>query len=61
MNLYIVRYDGMWIGGRAVVFTKNESDALEKVKDDKSTSNFRGEVVRELKPTGVVYNDNGDH
>jgi len=61
VNIYLVRYSGLWLGGEAFVFADNESEALEKVKNDKRTSNFTEVKVKKVESSGVFYNNNGDY
>lgn len=44
-----------------MVFAKSESDALEKVKNDKRTANFEHVKINKVESKGVVYNNNGDY
>ena len=65
MNLYLVRYAGLWLGGKALVFAKSKKSALRKVKEHCETVNFetptQKPTVELLEPTDIVYNDNGDY
>ena len=67
MKLYLVEYEGMWLGGKAIVWAKDEVDALLFVKQHPRTVDFAGgrhgrkPSATELPAEGVVYNDNGDY
>lgn len=61
MNLYLVRYNGLWIGGKAFVWADSIVEAIEKVKNHQGTTNFDTPIVSQCEMTGVIYNDNGDY
>jgi hypothetical protein len=64
MNLYIIEYKGLWLGGVAVVLAKSARQAIELVKEDPSSVNFTEVEVVGLESIGhpkVVYNNNGDY
>jgi hypothetical protein len=60
-KLFFVRYDGLWLGGRALVFADNAEQAIELVKNDADTCSFKDVSAEEIEADGVVYNDNGDY
>jgi hypothetical protein len=60
-KLFFVKYDGWWLGGRALVFADNAEQAIQLVKEDKDTYSFKDVSVEEIEADGVVYNDNGDY
>ena len=62
MNLYKVTYEGLCMGGVAIVLAVNETQAIELVKEHENTVNFCSAPTVELLPSnGVIYNDNGDY
>lgn len=61
MKPYLVRYKGLWMGGKAIVFANNESEAVEKVRGDSATIDFTNIQCEELPCDGVIYNDNGNY
>lgn len=65
MKAFIVRYSGLWLGGKAVVLAESEIEAIELVGLHRSTINFlepdRKPQVEEVPAKGVIYNDNGDY
>lgn len=60
-KLYRVDYDGLWLGGTALVFAGSEQEAINLVESDDFTVDFKDVEVKELPLEGVVYNDNGDY
>lgn len=61
MKVFKVTYDGFWLGGKAIVIAKNETDAVNQVRDHDRTAAFNNVKVTELPAKGVLYNDNGDY
>lgn len=61
MKLFRVYYEGSWMGGCALVFAKDATEAEELVAKDPGTFNFESVQVIEVETTGVVYNYNGDY
>lgn len=60
-RLYKVTYDGLWLGGTALVFATSPEDAIAQVAADAGTANFKDATAEVLPKSGVVYNDNGDY
>lgn len=62
LRFWRVNYKGLWLGGVAIVAAKSASDAIEIVRSDAATKNFKeyGAVLIPL-DGGVLYNDNGDY
>lgn len=58
---YMVTYEGLWLGGCAVVRAKSKKDAIEMVRNDNLTVDFNDVEVEVLDDSGVLYNDNGDY
>ncbi|EJT0117313.1 hypothetical protein NVX19_003589 [Salmonella enterica] len=61
MKIFRVNYSGLWMGGVAIVIAETEEDAIEQVKNHRTTLEFKNVTVEELPSSGVVYNDNGDY
>jgi hypothetical protein len=64
MKAYYITYDGIWLGGKAVVLAESEDEALDLVKNDKATIEFTDvgvEEVHDLTEAVVLYNDSGDY
>lgn len=61
MKVFEVRYDGLWLGGKAIVIAETKEEAIELVRNHSSTISFEDVRVNELPSTGVVHNDNGDY
>ena len=66
MKLFEVRYDGMWRGGKAIVFATSKSQAINAVKNHSLTQSFITPLgakpkAIELPMKGVVYNDSGEY
>jgi hypothetical protein len=60
--IYKVTYEGLWMGGVAIVIAENETQAIELVKEHEDTVNFCSTPTVKLLPSiGVVYNDNGNY
>jgi hypothetical protein len=57
--LYKVTYKGSWLGGSAIVFAKDETEALRLV--GAVSCNFTDVKIELIKKEGVVYNDDGDY
>lgn len=65
MYAYRVTYEGLWLGGKAIVIAANEEDAIELVRQHKNTVRFNkvnAEVITSF-PTDVIVldNSNGDY
>ena len=60
-RLYEVTYDGLWLGGTAIVFATSPEDAIAQVAADSTTVGFKDVTVKLLPKNGVVYNDNGNY
>lgn len=63
MNIYLIKFDGLWMGGKAVVKAYDKTKAYEIVK--KEWPNIEPiEKCRitkfDMKP-GLVYFDSGDY
>lgn len=61
MSIFKVTYNGLWMGGVAIVVAETPEQAIELVKNHKDTIEFNRVDVELLEPTGVLYNDNGDY
>lgn len=61
MKLFVINYDGLWLGGKAIVFAENEKDALDQVRNDPTTVEFKNVKIEEVKAEGIIHNDNGDY
>jgi hypothetical protein len=61
MKVFLVSYDGLWMGGQSVVIAEHKLSALQLVKDSPNTTNFVNASAVELPSEGVVYNDNGNY
>lgn len=60
-RLYKVTYDGLWLGGTAIVVATSPEDAIAQVAADSGTTNFKDAEAELLPKNGVVYNDNGNY
>ncbi|URC22461.1 hypothetical protein KAMAJI_00330 [Serratia phage vB_SmaM-Kamaji] len=58
---YAVRYDGLWLGGKAIVLAQNEGEAERMVAEHQNTVSFKDVEVYPLDTEGVLHNDNGDY
>lgn len=65
MNAYLVTYDGLWLGGTAVVLAENPDHAKAIVATDPKTVSFNRVKVElitaNLTVPAVLSNDNGDY
>lgn len=62
LKSFIVYYDGLWMGGKAVVRARDEEEAKQLVKEDRRTISFKDVVVEQVGANEhVIYNDNGDY
>lgn len=64
MKQWLVTYDGLWLGGKAVVVAASQQEAEELVRNHKSTVKFNNVFTAELgelSESCVLYNDNGDY
>ena len=65
MNAYLVTYDGLWMGGTAVVLAENPDHAKALVATDPKTVSFNRVKVElitaNLTVPAVLSNDNGDY
>jgi hypothetical protein len=64
MKAFLITYDGVWLGGKAVVLAETKEEAIELVKNDEQTVEFNDVQVEQeldIKFPCVFYNDNGDY
>lgn len=61
MKLFEVRYRGLWLGGKSIVFAENKEEAIELVRCHPNTVEFTDVLVNEIEVGGIVHNDNGDY
>lgn len=61
MKIFRVNYSGLWMGGVAIVIAETKEDAIEQVRNHRTTLEFKNVTVEKLPSSGVVYNDNGDY
>ena len=61
MKLFDIRYKGLWLGGKSLVFAENEEQALSLVREDPTTVGFENVTKEEIKAEGIIHNDNGDY
>jgi hypothetical protein len=63
LKAYKVLYDGLCLGGVAIVLAYTEQEAIGLVSKDSKTCDFENVRVAELihEPGAVLYNDNGDY
>lgn len=65
MNAYHVTYDGLWLGGTAVVLAESPDHAKALVAADPKTVSFKRVKVElitaDLSVPAVLHNDNGDY
>lgn len=65
MKAYLVTYDGLWLGGSAVVLAENEDHAKSLVATDPKTVSFKRVkaelITADLSAPAVLRNDNGDY
>lgn len=65
MNAYLVTYNGLWLGGTAVVLAENPDHAKALVATDPKTVSFnrvKAELITsDLSVPVVLLNDNGDY
>lgn len=65
MKLYRVTYEGLWMGGEAIVLADNAARALELAKQHEDSVNFEKpwveQIYHQLTDEGVVSNDNGNY
>lgn len=59
-RMYEVVYDGLWLGGVAVVKAFDPEEARAIVESHPKTVEFKHVRVREIEGP-VFYNDNGDY
>lgn len=59
-NGHKVRYNGLWLGGIAIVAATCEDEAIQLVKEHPWTTSFT-DVTVELVEGPVLFNDNGDY
>ena len=59
---FLVRYDGSYLGGRAVVWANDEKEALDLVRNHSKTCNFDERATATLvEDPNVLYNWDGDY
>ena len=65
MNAYLVTYDGLWLGGAAVVLAENPDHAKALVATDPKTVSFKRAkaelITADLTVPAVLRNGNGDY
>lgn len=66
LKAYTVSYDGLWLGGHAVVLARDRGHALRLVERDRMTVNFDPleatiERVDTIDSAKVLWNDNGNY
>ena len=64
MKAFLIKYDGLWMGGRAVVIAKTRKTALKLVESDPHTLEFTDveiEKMFDVTEPQVLYNNNGDY
>lgn len=61
LSVYLVKYKGLYMGGKALVKAENAEEALSLVENDPKTINFNEEATAEKVKGRVLYNDNGDY
>ena len=61
-KLFKVTYEGLWMGGIALVFAEDAKQAGALARDHKDTVKYTSVSIEEITDTsGVVYNYNGDY
>lgn len=62
MKLFEVRYSGLWLGGKAIVWANSPEEAIETVRCDSATIEFTNVRVSEIpEDLIVIHNDNGTY
>ncbi len=65
MKLYEVSYEGLWLGGIAIVLASSEYEAIKLVANHSNTVNPQSMtatlVTNDLTKPLVIYNDNGNY
>jgi hypothetical protein len=69
MRCFLIHYDGLYLGGNAVVFAESQEQAMQLLRADDKTRRLHGipviqnASVIEADPTksGVAYHDDGDY
>ena len=64
MKAFLIKYDGLWMGGKAIVIAKTKKTALRLVEEDENTLEFtdvKVEEIIELDKPKILYNNNGDY
>ncbi len=62
LKLYKVSYEGLYMGGMAIVKAESEEEAKSMVESDERTVSFNDvSVIKLSNERGVIYNDNGDY
>ena len=59
-KIYEVTYDGLWLGGVALVKAFDKEDAIAKVEADPRTIDFTKVHATEIKGD-LLYNNNGNY
>jgi hypothetical protein len=65
MKIYKVTYDGLWMGGVAIVLAQDAKEAIELARHDRTSVHFKDIatelIVDDLTEATVIYNDNGNY
>jgi len=64
MKAFLISYDGLWLGGKAVVFAKTKKTAIKLLENDEQTLEFTDVQIEQeldIKFPCVFYNHNGDY
>ena len=62
MKAFVVRYNGLWLGGKAVVLAEDENEAKQLVRQHRLTVDFEDVEVDAVPHfEQVLYNDNGNY
>lgn len=60
MKYWDVTYDGSYLGGSAIVIAETPDEAIELVRNHKTTTNFKDVRADEVNGP-VLFNWNGDY
>lgn len=64
-QIYEVRYEGVYLGGAAIVLADSETEAIGLVATHANTQSFFNPttklVTADFDNAAVLYNDNGDY
>ena len=64
LKAFLVTYDGLWLGGTAVVLADSPDAACDMVREHRITINFEDVQAVEVgqgDKEGVLFNDNGNY